>query len=160
MKTRRWIAACVLASFIPLSTSGCFGTFELTRKVYRFNQDVSPNKWVRELVFLVLAIVPVYGLAMFIDAIAVNLIEFWTGRNPALAEDGASQTIRTAQGTVTLTRMSANALDVQLRANDGSEQRFLMTREGEGFAARGADGSLLGRVGNVGGIPVLLGQGG
>ena len=160
MKTRRWIAACVLAGFIPLSTSGCFGTFELTRKVYRFNQDVSPNKWVRELVFLVLAIVPVYGLAMFIDAIAVNLIEFWTGRNPALAEDGASRTIHTAQGTVTLTRISANALDVQLRTEDGSEQRFLMTREGEGFAARAPDGSLLGRVGAAGGHPVLVGQGG
>jgi hypothetical protein len=156
MKTRRWIAACVLAGFLPLST-GCFGGFQLTRKVYRFNQQVSPDKWIREIVFLVLVIVPIYGIATFVDAIAFNLIEFWTGRNPALAENGDTQTIRTAQGTATLTRLSADALDVQLRATDGSESRFVMAREGETFAARAPDGGLLARVTEVDGRPALVG---
>jgi len=160
VKTRRWIAACVLAGFLPLSTSGCFGGFQLTRKVYQFNQQVSPDKWIREIVFLVLTIVPIYGIATFVDAVALNAVEFWTGRNPVLAEDGASQTIQTAHGTITLTRINANALDVRLRADDGNEQRFVMTREGESFTARAADGSLLGRVAEIGGRPALVAQGG
>jgi hypothetical protein len=63
-------------------TSGCFGSFNLTRKLYGFNKDVSKDKFVRELVFLGLNIVPVYGVAGFIDAVVANTVEFWTGENP------------------------------------------------------------------------------
>jgi hypothetical protein len=70
-----------LLTFV-FTTSGCFGGFNLTRKVHRFNRDVSPDKWVQELVFLGLVIVPVYSFATLIDALIVNSIQFWTGRNP------------------------------------------------------------------------------
>jgi hypothetical protein len=156
---RRTIAVCVLASFLPLATSGCFGGFELTKKVYRFNKQVSPDKWVREIVFLVLVIVPIYELASLGDGVIFNLIEFWTGRNPVLAQNGDSQTIRTAQGTATLTRVSADALDVRLSGSDGREQHFVMTREGDGFAARTPDGALLARVADVDGVPALVERG-
>jgi hypothetical protein len=63
-------------------TSGCFGSFNLTRKLYGFNKDVSKDKFVRELVFLGLNIVPIYGVAGFIDAVVANTVEFWTGENP------------------------------------------------------------------------------
>ena len=153
---RRTIAACVLAGFLPLATGGCFGSFQLTKKVYRFNKQVSPNKWVQELMFLVLLVAPVYEFATLIDGLIVNSIEFWTGRNPALAQNGASQTIRTAQGSATLTRVDANTLDVRLRPSSGQEQHFLMTREGDSFAARSLGGSLLARVAEVDGRPALL----
>ena len=153
---RRTIAACVLAGFLPLATSGCFGGFELTKKVYRFNKQVSPDKWVRELMFLVLVIVPVYGFSTLIDGVILNSIEFWTGRNPILAQNGDSQTIRTEQGSATLTRVDANTLDVRLRAGDGQEQHFVMAREGDGFAARSLEGSLLARVAEVDGRPALV----
>ena len=152
---RRMIAVCVLAGLLPLA-SGCFGSFGMTRKVYGFNKQVSSDKWVREIVFLVLVIVPIYGLATLADGLIFNLIEFWTGRNPVLAEDGDSQTIRTAEGSATLTRISANALDVSVRGADGSERRFVMVREEEGFVAQTPEGALLARVADVDGQPVLL----
>ncbi len=74
-----------LVAFV-FTTSGCFGGFNLTRKVWTFNKNVSPNKWVQELVFLVLVIVPVYGFASLIDAIFINSVEFWTGENPVTVE--------------------------------------------------------------------------
>lgn len=74
-----------LVAFV-FTTSGCFGGFNLTRKVWNFNKNVSPNKWVQELVFLALVIVPVYGFASLIDAIFINSIEFWTGENPVTVE--------------------------------------------------------------------------
>jgi len=156
MRTRRMIAACVLAGFLPLATTGCFGGFELTKKVYRYNKQVSGDKWIREVMFLVLVIVPIYELANLADTLIFNSIEFWTGHNPVLAHNGDSQTLQTAQGTATLTRISENALDVRVRALDGREQHFVMAREGESFAARELDGRLLARVAEVDGRPALV----
>jgi hypothetical protein len=75
-------AATLIVVFAALGTSACFGSFNLTRKLYGFNKGVSNEKFVRELVFLGLNIVPVYGAAGFIDAVVVNTVEFWSGKNP------------------------------------------------------------------------------
>jgi hypothetical protein len=78
---RRTIVLTLTAAAL-LGTSGCFGSFNLTRKLYGFNKDVSKDKFVRELVFLGLNVVPIYGIAGFIDAVVANTVEFWTGENP------------------------------------------------------------------------------
>ena len=72
-----------------VSFSGCIGSFNLTKKVYSWNQDVG-DKWVNELVFLVFLVVPVYEISLVIDGIILNLIEFWSGNNPVsyVGEDG------------------------------------------------------------------------
>lgn len=72
-----------------VSFSGCIGSFNLTKKVYNWNQSVG-DKWVNELVFLVFLVVPVYEISLFIDGIILNLIEFWSGNNPVsfVGEDG------------------------------------------------------------------------
>jgi hypothetical protein len=78
---RRAVVVTLTAASV-LGTSGCFGSFNLTRKLYGFNKDVSKDKFVRELVFLGLNIVPIYAVAGFIDAVVANTVEFWTGENP------------------------------------------------------------------------------
>lgn len=94
-----------LVTFV-LTTSGCFGGFNLTRKVYRFNKDVSPDKWVRELVFLGLVVLPVYGFASLIDALIINSIEFWSGRNPVVV--GKEPTVKVVEkGDTTLVQSMA-----------------------------------------------------
>ena len=65
-----------------MGTSACFGSFNLTRKVWSFNKKVSDEKFVQELLFLGMNIVPVYSVAGFIDAVVANTVEFWTGKNP------------------------------------------------------------------------------
>lgn len=89
-----------LTAFL-FTTSGCFGGFNLTRNVYNFNKRVSPEKWVQELVFLGLVIVPVYGIAMLVDAIIINSIEFWTGNNPVTVQ-GKPETRVVEHGDVRL----------------------------------------------------------
>jgi len=64
-----------------LFTTGCTGSFNLTRKVYNFHRSQS-DRWSDELCFLLVVLVPVYSLATFADAIIFNSIEFWTGKNP------------------------------------------------------------------------------
>ena len=80
MQRQQRVIAGMLA--LALVSSGCFGTFALTRKLYNWNATVSQDRWVREFVFIVLAWVPVYSLAGLGDAIVFNSIEFWTGENP------------------------------------------------------------------------------
>jgi len=66
---------------VAVVLSGCLGSFNLTKKVYKFNNQVG-DKWVNELVFLGFCVLPVYNLATFIDAVVLNTIEFWSGKNP------------------------------------------------------------------------------
>ena len=67
---------------LTLVASGCYGPFNLTRRLYQWNGQVGTTKWEREFVFILLAWVPVYGLTVLGDAIVFNSMEFWTGNNP------------------------------------------------------------------------------
>src|SRR5580692_433125 len=75
---KRIVASIVIIAFF---TTGCTGSFNLTRKVYNWHRSQS-DKWADELCFLLVALIPVYSLATFADAIVFNSIEFWTGKNP------------------------------------------------------------------------------
>jgi hypothetical protein len=61
--------------------SSCIGSFALFNKVRTWNQGVG-NKFVNELVFIALNIVPVYGIVYMADVLVINSIEFWSGENP------------------------------------------------------------------------------
>jgi len=78
---------------VTLLTSGCYGSFNLTRQVYHWNGQVQ-EKWPREFMFLILTWVPIYGLAGLGDAIIFNSLEFWQGKNPVEAPPAAAVSIR------------------------------------------------------------------
>jgi len=84
---KRSLFALAMGSIVVTQT-GCFGDFALVKKVYNWNKDISDNKWVQELVFLGLSIIPVYAVASFLDVIIFNLIEFWSGTNPLAMNEG------------------------------------------------------------------------
>ena len=84
------ILACLMFSIIILQ-SGCFGQFQLVKAVYNWNDDISQDKFVKTLFFWVLNIIPVYGIAGFIDAVILNVIEFWSGSNPMSMKDGETE---------------------------------------------------------------------
>jgi hypothetical protein len=62
---------------IILATSGCIGSFTLTRQVYHWNAGL--GKIGGELVFLAFVILPVYSITMIGDALIFNTIQFWGG---------------------------------------------------------------------------------
>ena len=88
MKAKIKILALILGATIFLNS--CIGSFTLTNKVYDWNNRVG-DKYVNELVFLILVILPVYEATFIIDGILLNSIEFWTGDNPLAMEEGKSQ---------------------------------------------------------------------
>lgn len=83
-----------LAAIGLVGSSGCFGSFNATRKLYSFNKGVG-DKWVQEIVFLAFTILPIYSIAGLVDVLVLNTIEFWTGDNPMTA----SSTTTTRDGT-------------------------------------------------------------
>ena len=161
----KWLRGAVLplviGGFLPLVTASCIGRFELTRKVYQFNREVDPNKWIQWLAFLVLNVVPVYGFAVMIDAIFANSVEFWTGDNPVTAAGGAERKVVNAAGgeVVTMTRLAPGVMDVDMKAPDGTRTQLTVVLELDSVAAYGRDGTLLARVGDREGIPSLLSGG-
>lgn len=71
----------LLAVAVAMTGSGCFGSFKATKAVYELNDDIS-GPVLKEVVFLVFVIFPVYGLAMLIDALFLNIVEFASGEGP------------------------------------------------------------------------------
>ncbi len=68
------LAVLLLASV----AAGCYGSFRLTRNLYRINQSVD-EKYVRSALTWVL-IIP-YAVTGFLDFTVFNVIEFWTGES-------------------------------------------------------------------------------
>jgi TM2 domain-containing membrane protein YozV len=108
---KRMIACAVLASFCMVS-SGCFGSFQLTKKVYEFNKSLS-GKFVQSIVFWAFNIVPIYDICVFIDVVILNLIEFWVGNNPlalnadtetqkTFAQNGKEYNVTMGKGSITI----------------------------------------------------------
>ena len=80
--------AIMMIGVSSLAFTGCFGSFALTSKVHEWNSSVSPKKFVNELVFLGLWILPVYELSVVGDLLIFNTIEFWDGSNPIAMAPG------------------------------------------------------------------------
>jgi hypothetical protein len=111
--------AMVLVAAVGALSAGCFGKFQLTRKVYDMNQSID-EKYVRSAATWIFVIVQVYTVVALIDLIVFNVIEFWTGENPV------------AEGKVTKVYAQGNGRTVLTLSRDGSATVAVIERyEGE-----------------------------
>lgn len=96
-----------LASTLLLSS--CLGSFRLTNKCYTWNKSIG-DKWINELVFIGLNIIPVYDICILADAVIFNSIEFWTGNNPVakntevIDTDNGQYLVETNENGYTITK--------------------------------------------------------
>lgn len=114
---KKLISSALIGVTLMYSTTSCIGSFKLTNKVFEWNKSVG-EKFVNELVFLGLVILPVYGLSLFIDGIILNSIEFWSGSNPVSMKEGEKeiQYVKNESGdlmkiTATKNKFSVEAVD-------------------------------------------------
>ena len=102
MKKHFKFSALLLSATIILTS--CIGSFRLTNNIKDWNEGVS-SKWVNEVIFVALHIVPVYQIAIFVDAVVLNSVEFWTGSN-LVVEPGETKIVQNSQGeTVEITAL-------------------------------------------------------
>jgi hypothetical protein len=80
-----------------LPQTGCVGSHGRTHKIYSFNKTASPDLMVQELLFLGMNIAPVYPVGGLVDAFVLNIVETFTGDDPATATS-QSQLIRIGDG--------------------------------------------------------------
>ncbi|MFT5735725.1 MAG: hypothetical protein ACJAU2_000843 [Maribacter sp.] len=83
---KKFITCIAMSSMLLFSS--CLGSFSAFNNLKEWNQDVSDSKFVNNLVFWGLNIIPVYGLFFFGDTVIFNVIEFWSGSNPIAMEEG------------------------------------------------------------------------
>lgn len=98
MKRKSFSVACLLLSSAVLTTS-CIGSFPAFHKFHSWNQNVSSNKFVNELVFVCFHIIPVYEICYLADGLVFNTIEFWGGKSP-IAKVGEKNMVRGSNGDV------------------------------------------------------------
>ena len=81
-----------LAMASSLLFTSCLGSFSAFNNLKEWNQNISDSKFVNNLVFWGLNIIPVYGLFFLGDTVIFNVIEFWSGSNPIAMEEGEQET--------------------------------------------------------------------
>lgn len=136
---KKLVATLVLFTFV---LTGCFGSFNLTRKVYQFNK-AQGDKWVQEIVFIVLVVVPVYGLSTLADAVVFNSVEFWTGRNPVAANGVKPVMIAQGQSGAASLLFDGPQEKISLQIEQGQSSKELIFAAGEaGVVAQDAQGQI------------------
>jgi hypothetical protein len=100
MKRKLMIMASATLLSSSVFFSSCIGSFTLFNKLLTWNENVD-NQWVNELIFVILS--PAYGVAWFTDALVLNSIEFWTGKNPAQEVNVQTKQLETENGLFSIT---------------------------------------------------------
>ena len=121
------------------STVGCFGGFNLVRKVHTFNEDVSTSNWLQELVFLGLVGLPIYGVASIGDAVIFNSVEFWSGSNPIQVVDDKAVN---ADNVIAMQFLPTGQIQASIAKADGTEETIFIERTSTGFIAKDANGDI------------------
>ncbi|MDR0976150.1 MAG: DUF3332 domain-containing protein [Prevotellaceae bacterium] len=110
-------AVCLLSG--TLLFSSCIGSFGLFNHLLTWNKGVS-DKFVNELVFLVLHVVPVYPIAYIADALVLNSVEFWSGENP-MANVGDVKQVKGENGDY-LVKTLENGYEITRKGETASMQ--------------------------------------
>ena len=142
MQRSRRVGCVMVAAALMLS--GCFGPFNLTRRLYRWNSQVA-GKWEREFMFILLAWAPIYGLTLIGDAVVFNSMEFWTGNNPVDAPSKAE--LPSLPHTKRIVRGDEEAVLTCAMAADGRQltiQQFRAGRPAGAFRIQRHEGMTVG----------------
>jgi len=114
---------CATLSLTLLSTS-CLGSFSAFNGLKDWNNDLTDSRFVNNLVFWGLNIIPVYGLFFFGDTIIFNVIEFWSGSNPIAMNDGEFETqIVSHEGTKLEMTASKNRFEILILDGERKGER-------------------------------------
>ncbi len=144
------IAIAVMVSLMSV-TSACFGPFNLTRNVYHWNSGIKGSgevneKWMKEIVFFGMIIIPVYMFSALLDAFIFNSIQFWTGDNPVKAtdagSDGATRVVRLG-GIIMMMAESDRGTRVTYERNGIVERRAVIEASATGYRLIDETGALL-----------------
>ena len=134
------VAACFL--ILAFVFTGCTGSFKVTKAVYHFHRS-QKDKYVDEILFLGCAIFQIYTIAGLADAIVLNTIEFWTGRNPMVSNGDAQNTIAQNGQDRVIMKYDAAKGTVEVSPVGSNGKELIFSRTNEGVVAMDRSGKIL-----------------
>ena len=133
----------IVAGAVIVTMTGCYGSFNAVRGVHKYNGEVSDNKFAQEAVFLILNIIPVYGVAALLDALIFNTIEFWSGENP-IQTAGKTERVDGKDGSYVMGEIKQDGtMDITVVEHTGKRHFVNMKREGDKIVARDMGGAVI-----------------
>jgi len=152
---KKMVAVLVAVAFLAV---GCTGSFALTKKVYKFHRE-QDGKWMDELVFLGVVIIPIYGFATLGDAIIFNSIEFWTDKNPVEAKAWRQKTVVVADSdTKVIMQHSPEKNQIAMKViREQENQQLVFSRSSDGVTVTDTQGNVLyvSKMDDKGGVTVF-----
>ena len=91
--------------------SSCVGSFALFNKLAKWNKRATKSKFINEIIFLVIS--PAYAFCSAADALVLNSIEFWTGKNPLANRVGKTRNIKGDDGLIYAVSISRMVIRLQ-----------------------------------------------
>lgn len=125
--------------------SSCLGSFSAFNNLRDWNDGATDSKFLDNLIFWGLNIVPVYGLFFIGDTIIFNVIEFWSGENPVAMNEGETDTqVLAYKGNTYEMTATKNKFDIKVIAGEkqGNTLEMVYTPENKTWNAV-KDGKLI-----------------
>jgi len=116
----RKLVMCVALAAAVLSTS-CLGSFHAVSGLKNWNESVSDNKFVNNVLFWAMNIIPVYPIFVLGDTVIFNLVEFWSGSNPLAMNEGDIE-VQTIEHEGNIIEMRAMKNKMQMAVIDGPKK--------------------------------------
>ena len=113
---------CLMASVLLLSS--CIGSFGLFNKVLDWNKEATSSKFVNEVLFIVLHIIPVYEVCGVVDVLVLNTVEFWTGDNPIASHVGKTQKVMGSDGKMYAVTNLKDGYEIKNEAGEVVDFKF------------------------------------
>lgn len=99
----------IAVSLGTMTLSSCIGSFGLTNTVLDWNKRATDNKFVNELIFIVIS--PAYAVCSVADLFVLNSIEFWTGEK-VVAEVGKTKDVMGKDGRMYAIKTLKNGYEI------------------------------------------------
>ena len=120
------IIALALSS---MCLSSCIGSFGLTNSVLSWNKRATDNKFINELIFIVIS--PAYAVCSVADLFVLNSIEFWTG-DKVIANVGKTQNVTGKDGRLYAIKTLKNGYEIT--DPDGEKSYFVFDKKNKSWS--------------------------
>lgn len=107
-----------------LTFSSCIGSFGLTNSVLDWNKRATDNKFVNEIIFVLIS--PAYAVCSFADLLVINSIEFWTG-DKVIGQVGTTKDVRGKDGRMYAIKTLKNGYEIT--DPDGEKSYFVFDKK-------------------------------
>ena len=123
------VNAVIAVSLGAMTLSSCIGSFGLTNKVLDWNKGATDNKFINELIFLVIS--PAYAVCSVADLFVLNTIEFWTG-DKVVATVGTTKNVTGKDGSLYAIKTLKNGYEIT--DPEGEKSYFVFDKKNKSWS--------------------------